>query len=786
MNTLHTGVPRFLLFFLSLLLAFLLLGQTASADPVKIINGYASPNDAAPGTPINIWADPTLQWDYDDDKYVYLFHEWTVENTIDDGYQLNILANRYAEQTSFIYPSGWIPRFIAEFYAMARPGPPTNVYAYGIPNGVEIHWSAPTFGPALTEYLIYDGYNYYSAAPGDDQHNITGMANGETRSFSISAISDVVSSKPVNFQATAGPPPIQIHYDPANGTAAFTLQAYSGMALAKPADPVYAEHEFLGWYYAYDTTIPVTFNQPFYDNQYFVARWKDIAKESFTVTFDSQGGSDVPEQKVEKNKVLVAPTEPQREGYQFGGWFLDGKRFDLASPITGDLTLTAYWTALCPAYDLSQLIGEPGQLDGVLSQAIGLSGSYDPAVFQVSLGPLYPSIQFTLRDVPDAAIIFSNPPRLRYQQSADRLQNYALRFSTNNHFAPFRQAVEIQVADDNAEVRELTYTLQLSEQSLLARDFITAFKSSEGLIHVRYPAEEEDYVLEQLNALLQTVQTTEGVRPAIAQARFDGRQTDALSTADLLYRLGRLDQFLDQEDSLDRRLNAELLEQAYAVAVADVQAFEALLLSEDLTEDDLLDLEADQPALAALGVELNLQPEDEEKALTLRVLPADFFARAKDWLPEDDASLLEFLELKQETLFPVTDPTTADAWTEHMLAYTELAIMVGDCPAWNDPLYPPLADQLARRFESYLQAHLGSDGQANPELQASYASYLQATADLELRLPAQVFEKRIGVYWAMVRNLSQQITAKGGALTQAELTAFLQEANPRNQPVEEE
>ena len=69
------------------------------------------------------------------------------------------------------------------------------------------------------------------------------------------------------------------------------------------------------------------------------------APELFTVTFDSDGGSSVAAQQVERGKCAQQPTSPVKEGYEFVNWNLDGKVYDFAMPITKSITLKAVWKA---------------------------------------------------------------------------------------------------------------------------------------------------------------------------------------------------------------------------------------------------------------------------------------------------------------------------------------------------------------------------------------------------------------------------------------------------------
>lgn len=63
-----------------------------------------------------------------------------------------------------------------------------------------------------------------------------------------------------------------------------------------------------------------------------------------TVTFDSDGGTEVVQQIVVYGGVATEPTAPTKEGYTFGGWYSGETVYDFATAVKADLTLTAHWT----------------------------------------------------------------------------------------------------------------------------------------------------------------------------------------------------------------------------------------------------------------------------------------------------------------------------------------------------------------------------------------------------------------------------------------------------------
>ncbi len=68
---------------------------------------------------------------------------------------------------------------------------------------------------------------------------------------------------------------------------------------------------------------------------------------SYTVTFNTQGGSKVESVRVNKNSSLVKPANPTKEGYTFSGWYTDAEcteAYDFTAKVTKNMTLYAKWT----------------------------------------------------------------------------------------------------------------------------------------------------------------------------------------------------------------------------------------------------------------------------------------------------------------------------------------------------------------------------------------------------------------------------------------------------------
>lgn len=118
---------------------------------------------------------------------------------------------------------------------------------------------------------------------------------------------------------------------------------YDVPSLELPEDPVKEGYVFTGWYFGteeehsenclkYDGT-PITEDTNLHAH---------FALSTYTVSFDSAGGSSVSDITVDWNTSLNAPVS-EREGYDFKGWFFEnGTKYENQA-IKENTTLTAHW-----------------------------------------------------------------------------------------------------------------------------------------------------------------------------------------------------------------------------------------------------------------------------------------------------------------------------------------------------------------------------------------------------------------------------------------------------------
>ena len=110
-------------------------------------------------------------------------------------------------------------------------------------------------------------------------------------------------------------------------------------------NPTWTGRVFTGWTWAgHDTKeLVVTIEKGTTGNKTYKANWELAA---YTVTFDSQGGSDVADVPAQHGKPIAQPSDPLKEGYTFKGWYTT-KEYAVAwnfdDAVMGDMPLYAKW-----------------------------------------------------------------------------------------------------------------------------------------------------------------------------------------------------------------------------------------------------------------------------------------------------------------------------------------------------------------------------------------------------------------------------------------------------------
>ncbi len=140
-----------------------------------------------------------------------------------------------------------------------------------------------------------------------------------------------------------------VEFESNGGTAISTIVVGSGEKIAAPIPPEKSGYSFNGWYrdntgdqkWVFSDDV-VTADMTLY------AKWvDDQLPTTYTVRFESNGGTVVSDIEAESGEKIAAPTPPEKSGYSFDGWYSDNtgaqKWVFSDDVVTADMTLYAKW-----------------------------------------------------------------------------------------------------------------------------------------------------------------------------------------------------------------------------------------------------------------------------------------------------------------------------------------------------------------------------------------------------------------------------------------------------------
>jgi len=128
------------------------------------------------------------------------------------------------------------------------------------------------------------------------------------------------------------------------GTAVADQTVQEGAVAVIPSAPTRTGYTFAGWYSDSSLTTRYGFTEAVAADITLHAKW---TINSYTVVFNSNGGSAVSSQTVNHGSPVSEPPAPTRTSHTFDGWYKDSaftQSYDFSSAVTGDMTLYAKWT----------------------------------------------------------------------------------------------------------------------------------------------------------------------------------------------------------------------------------------------------------------------------------------------------------------------------------------------------------------------------------------------------------------------------------------------------------
>ena len=146
----------------------------------------------------------------------------------------------------------------------------------------------------------------------------------------------------VAFACTEDGPTYTVTFDSNGGSPVESQTVLSGSCAQPPEEPTRDGSFFLYW--ADETGAEYSFATPVTADLTLTAVWTGGPEDTYTITFDTRGGSRVDRQTVPIGSRARKPKDPVKSGCTFQYWECeDGNEYDFATPVASDVTLMAVW-----------------------------------------------------------------------------------------------------------------------------------------------------------------------------------------------------------------------------------------------------------------------------------------------------------------------------------------------------------------------------------------------------------------------------------------------------------
>ena len=214
-----------------------------------------------------------------------------------------------------------------------------------VSNGKIVDTQSVLDGDCATEFTppAIDGY-VFAGWYADTDYN-------EKYSFSSPVHSNLtIYAKWISDEQSGDKPLYSVVFDTNGGTAVNSQQIAQGGQVFKPADPSRDGFVFTGWFIDSALTKYYDFSSQVTGNMILYAGWRDEndPASTFSVEFQTNGGTPVLGQTVEYGKTVQIPSIPIKANYKFDGWYSDDSlttEYDFSAPVYSNLVLYAKWIA---------------------------------------------------------------------------------------------------------------------------------------------------------------------------------------------------------------------------------------------------------------------------------------------------------------------------------------------------------------------------------------------------------------------------------------------------------
>ena len=288
---------------------------TAPADPIKTGYTFAGWDKEIPATMPAENVTITATWTINQYTITFDTDGGSAVDAITQNYGTDVTAPAAPTKTGYTF-AGW-DREIPD----TMPAENVTIKAKWTVNQYTITFD--TDGGSAIDPITQD----YATA-------VTDPANPTKEGYTFAGwdkeIPDTMPAENVTIKANWTVNQYTITFETDGGSAVDAITQDYGTAVTAPAAPTKEGYTFVGWNMEVPATMPA-------ENVTIEAQW---TVNQYTITFDTDGGSDVAAITQDYGTAVTTPAAPTKTGYTFAGWDMEIP----ANMPAKDVTITAKWT----------------------------------------------------------------------------------------------------------------------------------------------------------------------------------------------------------------------------------------------------------------------------------------------------------------------------------------------------------------------------------------------------------------------------------------------------------
>ncbi|MEI6579264.1 MAG: InlB B-repeat-containing protein, partial [Eubacteriales bacterium] len=136
-----------------------------------------------------------------------------------------------------------------------------------------------------------------------------------------------------------------VSFNSNGGTPVTAIGAYVLHKVNQPSPPTREGYTFIGWYRD-EGTLLNSVQWPYVMGESSVTFYAKWTPNNITITYNSDGGNAVADLTALADSPITAPTSPEKFGFTFAGWTLNGDPYTISTMPTQNITLVATWTVM--------------------------------------------------------------------------------------------------------------------------------------------------------------------------------------------------------------------------------------------------------------------------------------------------------------------------------------------------------------------------------------------------------------------------------------------------------